>query len=101
MAQPKTVTWLNKDLIELFDVALYLQDAFGADTAQRFVFKAFNRAEFVAHQPEIGRKSKRFSTLRFVLLGKHHRMYYRIEGSNLYVTYLFDTRQSPEKNTYR
>jgi len=28
-------------------------------------------------------------------------MYYRIEGSNLYVTYLFDTRQSPEKNTYR
>ena len=101
MAQPKTIEWLNKALIELFEVAAYLQNEFGAETAQKFVSRAFARAEFVARHPDVGRKSKRFKTVRFVLLGKYHRMYYRLDGSNLYVTYLFDTRQSPEKNSYR
>jgi plasmid stabilization system protein ParE len=82
-------------------VAAYIQQEFGKEPAMQFVVRAFAKSDLVARYPEIGRKSKRFKTVRFVLLGKHHRMYYRVDGATLYVAYLFDTRQDPAKDRYR
>ena len=101
MAQPKNVEWLNQALSELYKVAAYIQQEFGREPALQFVAKAFAKSSTLSRYPEMGRKSKRFKTVRFVLVGKYHRMYYRVDGSTLYVIYLFDTRQDPSKDRYR
>ena len=101
MATPKTVEWLKKATTQLYEVAGYIQDEFGQRAAHKFIIKAFQRSEFVARHPEIGRRSRRYKTVRFVLLGKHHRMYYRVEGAKLFIAQLFDTRQDPKKDAYR
>jgi plasmid stabilization system protein ParE len=48
----------------------------------------------------VGRKAPKAKTIYFVLLGKHHRMYYRKKGSTLRIVCFFDTRQDTSKRPY-
>ena len=36
----------------------------------------------------------------FVIIEKHHRLYYRRNGLTLYVAQIYDTRQHPDKKPY-
>jgi hypothetical protein len=47
-----------------------------------------------------GRPISSRKTIRFVLVGKYHRMYYRKHGLTLFITRFFDTRQNPDKRPY-
>jgi plasmid stabilization system protein ParE len=101
MAKPKTVEWVDKALLQLYQVAAYIKGEFGRKVADAFIIKAFAQTDTLAKYPEIGRPSKRFKTIRYVRLGKHHRMYYRVKGGTLFVIALFDTRQDPGKDPYQ
>jgi len=40
------------------------------------------------------------SEVQWILITKHNKLYYRIEGDIIYMITLFDTRQNPKKNRY-
>jgi len=101
MAQPKTIEWLNKAHLQLFEVAAYINSQFGYQVATEFITNAFALTDRIAVYPDSGRPSKRLKSVRYVRLGKHHRMYYRVKGSVLIIIALIDTRQDPGKDPYR
>ncbi|MFN0036556.1 MAG: type II toxin-antitoxin system RelE/ParE family toxin [Saprospiraceae bacterium] len=101
MARPKRAEWLNTALLELYEVAAYIQQEFGTEVAQAFLTAAYETAEQLLQYPEIGRPITRYKTVRYVHVGKHHRMYYRAHGSVLYLLFLFDERKDPSANRYR
>lgn len=47
-----------------------------------------------------GRPVPPLKTIRFVRIGKYHRMYYRKHGLTLHITHFFDMRQDPKKRPY-
>lgn len=87
-------------LTELSGVISYLRDNASDQSAERL----FNLIDKQITQLESnlmeGRPVTTRKTIRFVLVGKHYRMYYRKHGLTLYITHLFDTRQNPDKRPY-
>ena len=51
--------------------------------------------------PEIGRKTKKWKTVRQYQIDKYKKLYYRIHGRKLIVVFLFDDRQNPKFNPYQ
>jgi plasmid stabilization system protein ParE len=85
MAKPKTVEWVDKALLQLYEISSFINGEFGRKVTDAFIINAFAQSDILARHPEIGRPSKRFKTIRYVRLGKHHRMYYRVKGATLFV----------------
>jgi hypothetical protein len=51
-------------------------------------------------EPDEGRNSSKVPEVQWILITKHNKLYYRIEGDIIYMITLFDTRQNPKKNRY-
>ncbi len=66
-----------------------------------FVYAVTEKIEALRKYPNIGRKAPKMKTLRFVLVGKHRRLYYRIEGRFLVISSIFDARQHPSKDIFQ
>ena len=47
-----------------------------------------------------GRLAPNMRTVRFVLIGKSHRLYYRRHGLTLFITQVYNTRQNTDKKPY-
>jgi len=79
----------------------YLENEVSLTSAQNLV-RAVNMAlKQLKGYPTIGRTSPVNDKVRFVLIGRNRRMYYRIKGKKLIVIFLFDTRQDPKKDPYQ
>ncbi|MBI5917010.1 MAG: type II toxin-antitoxin system RelE/ParE family toxin [Bacteroidetes bacterium] len=97
----KTVKW-NKQALQTFhDTATYLEENFSRQAALNFVNDIFEKVEAVRKYPTIGRKAPKRKTVRFILVGKHRRLYYRLEGKYLVISSIFDTRQHPDKDVHQ
>lgn len=96
----KRIVWNKRALEKLDEIVDYLEENFSEKTASNFVEKVFDRLDILSRYPEIGRKSKKKKNIKFHKIDKHRDLYYRIDGKNLIVVYIFDTRQNPEKNLY-
>ena len=82
------------DLVEYYDTQYSFQ------TAQKFIQKVEAKIELLKNQPLIGRRVLTMKTVRFILVGEKHRMYYRVHGTIIFITAFFDTRQNPDKRPY-
>jgi len=51
-------------------------------------------------KPKSGINSTKVSEVRWILITKHNKLFYRIKGEIIYIITLFDTRQNPKKNRY-
>jgi plasmid stabilization system protein ParE len=96
----KRIEWSQKAIRELRRTIEYLKSEASITSAERFTHLIQNRIEQVSKHPTMGRKAPNRKTVRFVLFGKSHRLYYRVHGSTLYITALFDARQDPRKRPY-
>ena len=96
----KRIEWTQKAIHELSQTIKYLKSEVSMTSAERFTNLIQQRIEQVEKYPTMGRKAPNRKTVRFVLVGKNHRLYYRVHGSILYITALFDTRQAPDKRPY-
>jgi plasmid stabilization system protein ParE len=87
-------------LTELNNIITYLRNNGSDQTAEKF----FNLIKKQVSQLESNRMEGRpvttRKTIRFVRIGKYHRMYYRKHGLTLHITHIFDTRQDPNKRPY-
>lgn len=97
----KQIKWNKKAVADLNGIALYLEENFSFQTAQNFVDQIYEKIEVICKYPTMGRKAPKRKTVRFILVGKHRRLYYRKEGGTLVISSIFDTRQNPDKDIHR
>jgi plasmid stabilization system protein ParE len=96
----KTVRWNKTASLSLSHLAEYLEEEVSYDFAIRFVNLVYAKIDKIKKYPEIGRLAPKAKTIRFINIDKKRRMYYRKQGSILYIVWFFDTRQNPDKNPY-
>ena len=96
----KRIEWSKKAIGELYHVLGYLKSEVSVSSSEKFLDLVEKHVEKIKKYPTKGRQAPNRKTIRFVLVGKNHRLYYRPHGSILYITALFDTRQDVSKRPY-
>jgi len=97
----KSVRWNKRALDNFFNIAQYLEQEYSKNAADNFVASLFARVEVIKKHPTIGRKAPKRKTVRFILVGKHRRLYYRVKGNILIISSIFDTRQHPNMDFHQ
>jgi plasmid stabilization system protein ParE len=87
-------------LSELSEIITYLQDNASEQASERFGNLVKKQLIQLRSNTMEGRPVPSLKTIRFVRIGKYHRMYYRKHGLTLHITHFFDTRQDPSKRPY-
>jgi plasmid stabilization system protein ParE len=96
----KRIEWSKKAMDELYNILGYLKNEVSVTSSERFLDLVENHIEKIKKYPTKGRQVPNRKTIRFILVGKNHRLYYRPHGSILFITALFDTRQDVNKRPY-
>lgn len=94
------VEWSKKAIGELRHTLGYLKSEVSVNSSENFLDLVEKNIEKIKKYPMKGRPVPNRKTIRFVLIGKNHRLYYRPYGSVLFITALFDTRQNIDKRPY-
>ena len=76
----------------------YIENEFGLLVAQRFAKQLDKKFITLQQQPFIGQPSVYIQNIRSIHAGKHNRLYYRIEGNEIIIVNMYDTRINPKKN---
>jgi plasmid stabilization system protein ParE len=97
----KQIKWNKRALQTFHETAAYLEENFSHQAAVNFVNDVFKKVQAISKHPTIGRKAPKRKTIRYILVGKHRRLYYRIDGKYLIISSLFDTRQNPDKDIHQ
>jgi plasmid stabilization system protein ParE len=72
----------------------------GYQVADEFSDVLFKRLDALALQPFTGKPSTRKTNTRSLLITKHNRVFYKVDGQTIKVVNMFDTRTNPRKNPY-
>jgi plasmid stabilization system protein ParE len=94
------VVFTPTSLRELNSVISYLRNEVSSQAGENFINLIEKQVVQLESNLMDGRPVTARKTIRFVLVGKYHRLYYRKHGLTLYITRLFDTRQDPDKRPY-
>ena len=78
----------------------YLEKNWSKKVADDFKRNLDEKMLRIIDEPDAGRNSDKVDGVQWVLITKHNKLYYRIEGEIIYIITLFDTRQNPKKNKY-
>jgi plasmid stabilization system protein ParE len=96
----KKIEWSKTALVELNQMLTYLQDEVSENAADKFADLVKLKLSQLAANTFDGRPVPTRTNIRFILLGKYRRLYYRRHGLILYITRFYDTRQDPSKRPY-
>ena len=81
----------------LINVLKYLETEWGPGIADEFLKTVYSRISSLQSFPFIGSLTS-ISNVRSVIVTKHNRMYYRIEGRKIVILNMYDTRRKPKTN---
>ncbi len=95
------IKWNERALNSFHDIAVYLESEYSTKTSEKFVQNVFDKIAALQKYPTIGRKAPKRKSIRFILVEKHYRLYYRVSGSTLIISTIFDTRQNPKKDIHQ
>ena len=95
-----TIEWNKRAVADLQGIISYYVQQGMIQAAAAFNQKVRDKIDKLKQNRTVGRKSSTGKTILFVLVGKHHRMYYRKIGLTIRVVCFFDTRQDPRKSPY-
>ncbi len=97
----RQVVWNKRAVAKFEEIVEYLENEVSEKAASKFVTKLDDLIEKLFKHPEIGRKTKKWKTVRQYRIDKYKKLYYRIHGQKLIVVFLSDDRQNPKFNPYR
>ena len=97
----KTVIFDFEVVAQIYETALYLEETFGRTAAVKFTKNIYQLAQSLSRFPERGMRSSKFPDVRHINVSKYNKLYYRIEGSEVVILFLFDMRQNPAKDPYQ
>lgn len=86
---------------KLFKLLEYLEKEWGHKVAANFFADIKFHLNLLSNQPYVGKLGETKKNVRSVLITKHNRVYYRVEGNTIEVLNMYDTRMNPKKNKYR
>jgi plasmid stabilization system protein ParE len=78
----------------------WLEAEWSSQSADKFEKKLKAAIERISKSPTTGKLSSHFKNIRSVLVTKHNRIYYKMEGEIIILLELFETKQSPQRNKY-
>ena len=79
----KSVKWNKRVLDTFYETAEYLEENFSQKAANNFVNSILDKIEVIKKYPDIGRKTPKRRTIRFVLVGKHRRLSIELKVADL------------------
>lgn len=94
------IEWSDTALADLGRILTYLRDEISESAADKFAQAVKFKIAQLATNTFDGRPVPTRRSIRFVLLGRYHRLYYRRRGLTLYITRFYDARQDPNKRPY-
>lgn len=94
------IEWNKRDVDDLQSIIAYYVQQGMIQAAAGFNQKVRDKIDKLANDRTVGRKSAAGKTILFVLVGKHHKLYYRKIGLKIRIVCFFDTRQDPRKSPY-
>lgn len=93
------IAWLDTAKKQYRLITVYMFERYSEQTVERFDIEIDNRLARLKKQPMSGRPSQ-IEGVRYVIVKKHWHLYYRFYESTIYVLYLWDMRQNPNKNPF-
>lgn len=96
----KPIDFSPESLEDIDQAVRYLEENFSVQAGEKFLANIQAKVPRISAYPESGRPSKAHPSIRYVLVDKHHRLYYRIRQHRITVLSLFDTRQDPVKSPF-
>ncbi len=94
------IVWTEKATNQVEEILLFLSQEISESTAVKFLETILKKIKSLENNSYEGRPVPNMRTIRFVLIGKYHRLYYRRNGLTLFITQIFDTRQNPNSKPY-
>ncbi|MDI9364711.1 MAG: type II toxin-antitoxin system RelE/ParE family toxin [Flavobacterium sp.] len=82
---------------KLAKLIAYLKIEWNKQVADEFSKELFSRIDTLSLQPFIGKPSNRKTNTRSILITKHNRMFYRVDGNLIKIVNMFDTLIHPKK----
>lgn len=95
----KQIIYKKRFLNKLDKLLIYLEKEWSITIANEFLDKLEEKMHTIKLQPDIGSITL-FKKTRSILVTKHNRIYYRIEGNKIAVINMIDTRKNPKKNPF-
>ena len=96
----KIIRWNDRPQRQLKAILAYLVDNYSLTTAEKFLSKVESKLEQIQRYPESGQPTK-YKSVRRLRFDKHHSIFYRMHGRKIFVVFIWDSRQHPNKNPYR
>lgn len=96
----RSIKYTQTAIGQIREAAQYLAENYSAQARENLISKIESIEEKLIAFPESGRPSKLNLPVRYVLVGKNRRLYYKYSGKMVTVLALFDTRQNPEKEPF-
>jgi plasmid stabilization system protein ParE len=94
------INWSENATVQTKNIINFLRTHFSESTVEKFKENLEKKLLFVAANPFTGRKTKNKKTIRFSNFGKNYSVYYRINGSKMFISGVFDNRQNPIKRPF-
>ena len=94
------IIWTQKAVFQVEDILNFLSQEVSDQSATKFLEIIMSKIKSLENNTYEGRLAPNMRTVRFVLIGKSHRLYYRRHGLTLFITQVYDTRQNTDKKPY-
>ncbi|MBP6825480.1 MAG: type II toxin-antitoxin system RelE/ParE family toxin [Saprospiraceae bacterium] len=96
----KVIVWKEKPAAQLRELLEFLEKEFSVSAAEKLLKQLEEKFARIKRYPESGHSTP-YKTVRRVRAGQHLNIFYRMHGSKIFIVFLFDGRQHPDKNPYR
>lgn len=96
----KRIVWTNTADKTFDSITAFLHDNASLRVAQDFAKLVYDKIDLISEYPTLGRKVPSTKSIRVLNIGKHHQLFYRVEGRTLVICNFFDTRQNPNKRPF-
>jgi plasmid stabilization system protein ParE len=94
------IVWTKRALKQWAETSDYLENEFGIKISNKFGTKLIDKTDSLITQPEQGRKIKKYSNVRRLLIVKRVALHYRIKKQSIEILEIFNQRQNPDKSKY-
>ena len=91
------IFWTKESLTNLEDILDYLISAWSQREVVNFKSKLSKQLKLISKYPLLFPASQINPNLRKAVLSKQTTVFYKIQDKHIYIIYLFDTRQNPNK----
>ncbi len=91
------VVWSDEADKNVASILTYLENNWGNKTANDFYAELLKRVDLISRQPTAFKESETVKNCRRSVLNNQITIFYKFDGQQVEVLFLFDNRQDPEK----